>query len=198
MLTTLLAAAVGGIANRLRGGGVVLLPGEATDGHKRTQVRRVIYLTALAAIVLLSGGTLWQAAMSALVVFLMLLTGWGRPIGAIGGWEDKKLEEFAPLDWISNFVLKHIIKGGTVQQRLQTWGFVWLSCYGIFTGFLLFLTTGSVFSILTFGAMGAAYWSVFQLYKWRRRAAFEGWETAEIVFGAISFIGLAIRKLARL
>lgn len=189
LLSVILATVAGGVANRFRGGGVFSLPGE-TPTNTRSQVRRLIYLFALGGIVMLHGGTLWQAALGALAVFLMLLTGWGRPIGAVGGWETQPLEEFGPLDWLANLITK-ALKGDPAEHK-RTWGFVWLSCYGIFTGFLLALTTGALFSILTFGAMGAAYWSVFQFYKWRGRAVFEGWETAEIVFGAISFLGLAI------
>lgn len=190
-MLALLAAIVGAVANRLRGGGVVLFPGETTvPDHKRTQVRRMVYLFALGSIAMLGGAALWQAALGALAVFLMLLTGWGRPIGAVGGWETQPLEEFAPLDWLASTITK-ALKGDPTDHK-RTWGFVWLSCYGLFTGFLLALTTGALLSILTFGAMGAAYWSVFQFYLWRGRAASDGWETAEIVFGAISFIGLAI------
>jgi hypothetical protein len=189
LLSVIFATVVGGIANRFRGGGVFSLPGE-TPTNTRSQVRRIIYLVALGDIVMMNGGTLWQAVMSALVVFLMLLTGWGRPIGAVGGWEDKPLEEFKPLDWLASTITKAI--AGKPEEHKQIWGFVWLSYYGILTGFLLSLTTGNILSILTFGAMGAVYWSVFQFYKWRGRAAFEGWETAEIVFGAISFLGLTI------
>jgi len=72
MFLPILAAAVGGLFNRIRGGGVILFPGETTDGKKRTQVRRIIYLLALGGIVMLNGGTLWQAAMGALVVFVRL------------------------------------------------------------------------------------------------------------------------------
>lgn len=181
-MLALLAATIGAVANRLRGGGVVLFPGETTvPDHKRTQVRRMVYLFALGSIAMLGGTALWQAALGALAVFLMLLTGWGRPIGAVGGWETNPLEEFGPFDWLATKV---------AGNRKRLWGFVWLSCWGLVAGGLLALTLGSVFPIISFGLIGATYWSVFQVYLWWGRAASEGWETAELAFGAISFLGL--------
>lgn len=202
-LKVLLIASLGAMYNRIRGGGVIHLPGETTvPDHKRTQVRRLLYCIAVGIAIMCSHhATPWQVGLGALVVFLTLLTGWGVPVGACGGWENRKLEEFKPLDWlllpirwrasgIVNDLTGEVYYENNAMLRL--WGTVWLSCHGIFTGFLLYLTTGSVLPILTFGLMGAVYWLVFSLYLWRGRKATEGWEVAEVAFGAISFVGLVL------
>lgn len=203
MLIALAKALTGAVVNRFRGGGVVLLPGETqVPDHKKTQVRRITYAATGAAFVFAHTFNPWQALGTFLVLWATLLTGWGVPIGAAGGWQKGDYHDFKEF---SGFTLKiwrwqvyipllddfatwltDKLGGGN-----RTWGVVWLSCWGLFTGFLLALTGAGWLAMLTFGLIGAVYWSVFTFYLWRGRAAAEGWEIAELAFGFVSFLGLA-------
>lgn len=176
-MLALLAATIGAVANRLRGGGVVLFPGETTvPDHKRTQMRRMVYLFALGSIAMLGGAALWQAALGALAVFLMLLTGWGRPIGAVGGWETQPLEEFGPLDWATNKLV------GTRHERL--WGVVWLTLWGAAVAIGPCLVLQSWWP-LAWAGMGVIYWATGLVMKAVSGNAGDGRELAEWVYGAL-------------
>lgn len=175
---------VGAFTNRLRGGGVV-------SKGLGTQQRRLIYSASagLLAVVGSASDGLQNAAITGLLVFLIIflmhLTGWGRPIGAVGGWEYKPLKEFPPFDYIADHITR-CLKGGK-----QTWGFTWLTLWGLTTGSLVALAVGSIAPILSFGCMGLVYWFVLRDYQYETKDASRGWMASEWVYGAISFTGLS-------
>lgn len=176
----LTATLIGAIANRFRGGGIIYAPPEIG-----TQKRRVVY--ALAGGLLVAGSfgwteeALWRGAIAALILFLVHLTGWGRPIGAAGGWEDKPLDEFDPYDDLATW-FTNLVGGG-----MQTWGVTWLTIWGLVAGFFLVFCTSSMWPLLGFGCMGLVYWATFKVFKAWKGDPSAGWPTAELVFGAISF-----------
>jgi len=192
----------GAVINRFRGGGIFNLAGE-TDEKRHTQIRRVTYCMAGAFVVWwFHRFDTWQVFT---ILYLSLLTGWGRPIGAAGGWEDKELVEFPPFDFvlrplrraasgIVDVVKEHQGEAEYFYENnyaLQLWGVSWLTLWGLCVGLALAFSLGSAMPILSFGSMGVVYWLVFRFYEWQGKKASQGWETAELVFGAVSFLGLA-------
>lgn len=215
MLTYILTLLTGAYANRLRGGGVI----SENSTFFGTQKRRIIYCFTGALVFalahaelqgaswdgvpyyLIGGETLIRALAVFVVLFAAHLTGWGRPIGAVGGWEDKPLEEFKPLDYLTTatltkFKLMPVSKrrgqalNYVTTKRLRLWGLVWLTYWGLATGVMLALATGSLLPILSFGVIGVAYYTTFSAYKALGKQVGGGWPTAEWIFGAVSFIGL--------
>lgn len=181
----LTAALVGAIANRFRGGGIITPP-----PHIGTQVRRVVYALAGGTMVATSFGwteeAMWRGGMAALVLFMAHLTGWGRPIGAAGGWEDKPLKEFGLYDDLAEYLTSKL------GCDKETWGVIWLTIWGIVAGFLMVFCTASLWPLLGFGCIGVVYWATFRVFMKLKGDPSRGWPTAEWVFGAISFGSLVL------
>lgn len=215
MFTYMLTFVVGAVANRLRGGGVVF---QGND-YFGTQKRRLTYCAAAALVFIIAradlqnatwdgiayynigGETLARGAAVFAILFAAHLTGWGRAVGAAGGWENKELEEFKPLDWLTTKTLQKLGKMPSKKRRgqvftyspkkyLRLWGFSWLTYWGLAVGGMLAVAAGNLVPLLAFGAMGAVYCGLFYAYQKTGKDVGKGWPAAEWVFGAISFAGL--------
>ena len=143
--TLAIAALVGLLLNGFRGGGIVDLPGE-TPTNARTQVRRLTYAIGFGLAAYLAGGQVLDGIGVALVAFAVHLPGFGRPIGAAAGWEDKALEEWGPLDRLMTAIMTCAgimpkatpAPGGKLVYSptwaLQVWGVAWLTMWGLMGG----------------------------------------------------------------
>lgn len=169
-----LAIPVFAVMNRFRGGGVFTLPGE-TPTNARSQVRRVAFLAAVAVFVYTYAGG-WAAAVVAASLLAGLLTGWGVPQGAAGGYNNAALEEFGPLDWAANKLV------GTRHERL--WGVVWLTLWGAAVAVGPCLVLQSWWP-LAWASMGIIYWATGLIMKAVSGNAGDGRELAEWVYGAL-------------
>lgn len=171
---------LGGLGNVFRGGGLFSLPGE-TQKDKRTQVRRISFVVLFGLIsYIFTDADEIQVLTASVLLFGMLLTGWGRAVGAVGGWEDKPLKEFWPIDQVANLFLLF----GKV-----TWGFVWLTTWGFLTGLVVssgLLGEPSADVVLLSSTMGAVYWVGLRLSAWFRLNV---WALSEGVYGALFFAG---------
>jgi hypothetical protein len=164
--------------NRFRGGGVVALPGE-TPTNARSQVRRLTFLAAVAAFVWWGDG--WFAALVVTLALLAgLLTGWGVPQGAAGGYNSAPLEEFLPLDWATTRLLALTNNAG--DARL--WGVVWLTLWGLLVGLAPAFAMASAWPLL-WASMGVIYWATGNWMKHTTGNAGDGREVAEWIFGGL-------------
>jgi len=198
MLTLISAAIFGALINRLRGGGVF----KEDNPSFGTQKRRLVYASAMALFYgCQAGSDAYQMGVVFVVAFVTLLNGWGRPIGALGGWENKPLMEFLPLDFITDKTLGalrlmpvHVREGDIFRHtstfRLRLWGFVWLTYWGLCTGGLLSLVIGNLAPLLSFGLMGVCYLLTFEATRLVGKRAELGWPASEYVFGGICFLVL--------
>lgn len=123
-----LAAILGGLFNRIRGGWLLKRYHDLTNS---------LAFGFFAGVVLGS----WEAGvMAALGMGLGASLGWGRYIGALGGWETRPLEEVAPIDWaIRGWRPK--LEGGIYRPswKLYTWGASGLALRGALWGAALVL-----------------------------------------------------------
>lgn len=172
-----LAIPVFAVMNRFRGGGVLPLPGE-TPTNARSQVRRVAFLAAVAVFVYAYAGG-WAAAVVAASLLAGLLTGWGVPQGAAGGYNAADLDEFGPLDWLTNRLLGLF---GACGERL--WGVVWLTLWGAAVAVGPCLVLQSWWP-LAWASMGVIYWATGLLMRAVSGNAGDGRELAEWVYGAV-------------
>jgi hypothetical protein len=130
----LASAAAGALWNRIRGDGI-------TGGR---------YANALAFGTLVGiVSTPLTGALAAAAMIIGQAPGWGRYIGALGGWETKPLEEWAPADalirWLQP-VRCYPFLIGTRQQveqwrplwQLRAWGAAGLALRGLFWGACIF------------------------------------------------------------
>jgi len=177
----ILSAALCALANRFRGGGVLPLPGE-TPTNARSQVRRIAFLAAVAVFVYACAGG-WPAAVVVASLLAGLLTGWGVPQGAAGGYNDADLEEFGPLDWLTGKLV------GTSHERL--WGVVWLTLWGAAVAVGPCLVLQSWWPLM-WASMGIIYWATGLLMREISGNAGDGRELAEWVWGALLGATLAL------
>lgn len=202
-----LSALAGAVLYVWRGGGIFLLPWETVD-DKSTQVRRVTYAAGLGLLAWLLGAAPLVAVVAGLVAFAIQLPGNGRAVGAAGGWEEKELAEWGPLDAFATFITDALKGPPTENKRL--WGIIW------FTG--LFALEAALFAFLpgvvawaanaAFGLEwaaspslahagilvlllgGVAEWGLLRIYG---RA--HGWSKAEAGVGAIKGLAIALALL---
>lgn len=170
MITQIILAPIASaIWNRIRGGGVIKLPGES-DSKKHTQIRRVLFAVALGAIAL--------NPMVAAILFVSCLTGWGFPVSAaIGAKKPNAWEgEFFLFDSIAHCITSLM---GYTSRR---YGVAWLTLHGLFFGALAAVAMGSPFPVIWAG-MGLCY-------------SFAGnWERGELYDGALKGLGISLALL---
>ena len=122
--------------------------------------------------------------------------GWGRYIGAIGGWEQGPLEEDELVDlfigWLKPNSHEGIDEAGNLvtiyssQNKLFWWGMVGLSLRGVHWAWFLIPIAG--WWVLLVGAqMGVAYYLMLKLARNLNRTNWkgDGWEWGEICYGAL-------------
>ena len=166
MLYTPLAFAVAGaFMNRVRGGMWDLPAGR--------------YLNAQA-----FGLAVWAASgnslTGALAMFGMVVgqaPGWGRYIGALGGWEEEELDEWWPADVLIR----------DMRDEPKLWGFTGLVLRGFFWGACLGLPLLSWWPVLAGMAMPFCYAGAFAVCRWlvTSNPDGDGWELGEVLFGAL-------------
>lgn len=164
MIQLSFASIAGALMNRVRGGW--LLP----SGHKTANT------LAFTALVGLLTFDLWQTAFAAAGMALGQAPGWGRYIGALGGWEKFRLEEVAAIDWLIQWA----------KPRMRLWGFCGLTLRGALWGLCLVPTAGSLWPVAGGMLMGVCYAAT--LYVWYRK----GWEYGEVLFGAVLWGSVAV------
>lgn len=116
--------------------------------------------------------------LAALVAMLVgQAPGWGRYIGALGGWEKKKLEEWKPVD----FLIKPL------RSNIVAWGFAGMTLRGGFWGGCIALVASSWFPLLAGLTMGACYYATIEACRAlkTKNPNGDGWEWGEVVFGCI-------------
>lgn len=149
-------------ANRFRGGGLILLPGETvTPDHKRDTIRRATWAV-------MCGLVAWNPAIP-FVMFATVLPGWGSPIGAATGKVKNKIKEWAWLDFVAR----------TIATGIRSQGLVWLSIFGLLSGALAWGVSGNVWPFL-WVSMGLAYWMTRDI------------EHGEYAYGALQGLTLAM------
>lgn len=177
-MLTLAAIAIFAILNRFRGGGVVALWGETPD-NAHSQVRRIVFLAAVAVFVWWGAG---RDAAGIVTAGLLagLLTGWGVPQGAAGGYNAAPLEEFGPLDWLTNQLLA--ATGNAGNERL--WGIAWLTLWGLAVGGVAAFALVNAWPLL-WASMGVIYWGAGNWMLRTTGNAGDGRPVAEWIFGGI-------------
>jgi len=208
-----LIALLGALMNRIRGG---MLSGS----YIAQCIGSTNIFLVLTAISLLACGRGILLTMVILIgVFFGEMLGWGRYIGALGGWEKKPPNEVKFIDeMLDDFGLtpkyknlnQHAVKYEDIKA-LKLWGFVGLSIRGAFWG--LCITTSIIFMLLithifgfnmhipwtlfilptTFGClMGVCYYATIMFSKRFLADARKGWPLGEYVFGGLLFAGCAL------
>lgn len=115
----------------------------------------------------------WTAGVFAgLAMLAGTAPGWGDYIGAIGGWREKDLSEWPPIDALIE----------RWRDEPEAWGFFGLTLRGGLWGFLLALALHSLAPVFAGLMMGFIY-AVCLHYFGRR-----GWPVAEWVFGGILWL----------
>lgn len=204
-LFSLLAATVAGAVLYVwRGGGIFLLPWETVD-DKSTQVRRVTYAAGLGLLAWLLGAAPLVAVVAGLVAFAIQLPGNGRAVGAAGGWEEKELAEWGPLDAFATFITDALKGPPTENKRL--WGLVWFTdlfaLEALLFAFLPALVAWGAHAafgwewaaspslahpgILLVVLGGVAEWGLLRIYGRAR-----GWSKAEAGVGALKGAAIAL------
>lgn len=165
-------ALIGALFNRIRGGFLLPSQGGAVN---------VVAFGILA-------GALLQSPAAAIAAAVGMLAGqqlgWGRYIGALGGWETQPLTEVKAIDVL-------IV---SLKKKKRLWGFAGLTLRGMLWGFLIFAPlypfTGLWFilpCLLAGSLMGAVYLATisacFALKT--KNPAGDGWEWGEAAFGAV-------------
>lgn len=156
----ILAALFGALMNRIRGGQVFPRPTGLASRmrglpfvwsflHTSTGTPRARdFVNAMA-----FGGFVWivlkhweSGAFAALAMALGSSLGWGRYIGALGGWENRRLEEVVPIDWLisgwkpeSKPIPNKTIFTHEPKWKLQLWGLSGLCLRGMLWGAALTL-----------------------------------------------------------
>ena len=160
----LFIAILGAIVNRIRGGWIL------SNGNRSFNA-------------ITFGGVfgsltqdLWCGVLMAIAMFAGMSLGWGRYIGALGGWETCKLEEVEVIDW---FIQK-------LKPFPKLWGFFGLTLRGIVAGSLIALVMQSFMPLIGGATMGIAYLITLKI------SGRKGWEHGEFLFGALLWGATAI------
>lgn len=113
----------------------------------------------------------WTAGFyAALAMFAGAVIGWGKYIGALGGWEFTNLVEWPPID---KFITRY-------QSKPKLWGFLGLTLRGGVWGFLITLVLHSLFPLIGGLLMGVVYWIALKI-----GGRSFGWPLGEILFGVV-------------
>ena len=187
----LASAAAGALWNRIRGDGI-------TGGR---------YANAVAFGTLVGiGSTPLTGALAAVAMAVGQAPGWGRYIGALGGWEERPLFEWAPVDAL----IKGLKPGhawflpsqrAANILRLRAWGATGLALRGLFWGGLIGLATLSIWPALAGLAMPLCYAAAMvaaRLYVPYGDNRWQGlsWEWGEYAFGAVLWGATALALMA--
>lgn len=156
IIDALLIIAIVAAANHWRGGGFILLPGE-TPTNGRTQLRRISY----AAVVALLAANPYLG----LVFFLVWLPGIGVPFGAAGKWNKAHLTEWEPLDRLSDWVFKMLMKSDPSLEKQAVWGIVWLTAWGLVFGALASGVSHNVWPMIFLTSAGVVCWATSNLIR---------------------------------
>lgn len=116
----------------------------------------------------------WVLALfAAIAMFAGAAPGWGKYIGALGGWEKDNLVEWPPID---KLIEKY-------KDRPKLWGFLGLTLRGFVWGFLIGLALTSFWPMVGGALMGCVYWVGLKL-KGREG----GWPLSEWLFGGVFWL----------
>lgn len=136
--------------------------------------------------------TLIISIFSTIGLYIGSTWGWGTYIGALGGWEKKKVAEVAVIDNIfSKYVFTQRIDGAL---RLAARGALWGACVaaGSILGGIICLLLGFGFSfslwpVFAGALMPAFYYVCIEFSRIVFNNAGKGWPLAEWLFGAFFY-----------
>jgi hypothetical protein len=166
-LALLLTAILGAIFNRLRGSGI--------RGGRWINVIAFGFLC----------GWLYTPIIGVFAALGMAIgqsLGWGRYIGALGGWEQQELKEV----WFIDAVISPL------KHNMRLWGFVGLMLRGMFWGACIGISIGSVWPMLAGATMPLCYLLALHLTRWTDNPQGRGWEVGEVLFGAVLWASVAL------
>lgn len=92
----------------------------------------------------------WRGVAVAAILFAVHLTGWGRPIGAVGGWNQKPLIEWWPLDYLAH----------RLSWSKRSWGVIWLTLHGTLFGIFISLALSSFWPVILWACQGLIFYVV--------------------------------------
>lgn len=209
MLSALLSLSLGAVCNRIRGG---LWENHLPFSGKLFNV--IVFSLFVLALQVQQVGTTGEgiphyhlsflaflsAALAGIAMWLGQAPGWGRYIGALGGWENKKPEEVFLIDFILHLlrltpdfsaINQHTVTYHNPKQ-LRLWGFCGMTLRGFYWGALLSLATFSVYPVLVSCLMGVVYLACIEVARATKGTGGKGWEWAEYVFGALLWVSVFI------
>jgi len=203
----------GAFFNRTRGGW--LKDGSNGEGTAILKHGKAINAVAFALIAWMCTDSFVIGFLSGAGMFAGQSLGWGRYIGALGGWEDEELREVGFIDAVIAWLRPtgtpmFVANPGEPQRyryadirRLMAWGFAGLTLRGLVWAVCLALPisaymiyngqnpTGAVAAVLFVGAcMGLVYGSAIHTYKYHPLAQNPrglGWQGGEFYFGALIY-----------
>lgn len=172
MLLPIIAFILGALFNRIRGGWIF------------PNFNKPINIVAFGVFTYLVNQCPIQFLTACLMMWLGASIGWGRYIGALGGWEDKPLKEFPAFDEIADeFARVFYPKGSKKYMRL--WGFIGLTLRGGLWGFCLTVSHFTVLPLVIGLLMGLCYLICIELARKLINKPGKGWEWGEFLFGGV-------------
>lgn len=134
--------------------------------------------------------------LAAVAMFVGQAPGWGRYIGAMGGWETQELKEFFLVDWLIKPIkakydeFKHTYMAGIAQGYKEAWGAWGLALRGLFWGGLIALAIQDPLPAIAGFSMPAWYAAGFTGAKAAKADNWQGtgWEIGEWLFGAVLWL----------
>lgn len=134
-------------------------------------------------------------------LWLGSMPGLGRYVGALGGWENKALKEFKPIDnatrWLANkfkFMPLEQTAGGEAGEdvyfkyspkwKLRAYGFVALGLRGALWGGIIAIPLHSIYPFIAGLTMPVIYLFSIELARVVYKNEGKGWPIAEYIFGA--------------
>lgn len=185
---------IGAIVNRFRGGGLLNI-------KYRTLPFLAVFLTCALYVNLQTHPENMQEAIIATVLATIAMwageaAGWGRYIGALGGWERKPLMEFAPVDFVIRPIRPWLVRPQFVSTQqiiqLRLWGFCGLTLRGAYWGALLGVVMLNPCMVVAGATMGVCYAVCIWFAKKLTNDKGKGWEYAEFVFGGVLWASMGL------
>ena len=158
----MIEALLGAFFNRVRGGW--LLP-----KYNRT-------VNAIAFGITFFTDCIVNSVLMMIAMFTGMSLGWGRYIGALGGWETRELSEVKFIDWFIS----------PLKKRARIWGFAGLTLRGLLVGLPIAFIDNNICPLIAGLLMGICYLIPISI------VGRKGWEYGEIVFGAILWYSVTI------
>ena len=167
-MTTLLAALLGAFFNRLRGSGL--------NGAR--------YINALAfgAFCGWLANDFMTAGFATVAMFFGQSLGWGRYIGALGGWEDKELKEV----WFIDALI------APFTNNMRLWGYYGLMLRGMFWGGCISLAVQSGWPLIAGMWMPICYMLAMLITRRAKNPNGAAWEGGEFIFGAVLWLSVTL------